>query len=789
MPLQKLQYRPGVNREGTTLSNEGGWFDCDKIRFRSGYPEKIGGWVGISTQKFVGICRSLWNWITLKGYNLMGVGTESKFYIENGGTYYDITPIRRAIVLTNPFTTNNLSSIVSVTDQNHGAISGDYVTFTGATAVGGITVNGQYVITYVDSNIYTIDTLVPASSSATGGGTVTAQYQINNGAATGGAQTGWGAGYWGGVITGAQINQLSSAINASVTTIPVSSTSGFPAAGLLLIDNELISYTGTSGGNSFTGCTRGAFGTTAASHLINALVTDASNYYGWGQSASQTTNTALRLWSQMNYGEDLLYNPRGGSIYLWQPGSSSTPAFTTRGTVLGPFSATINTTNLSTTITVTKSFGYLAVGDTISGTGIPVGATIATGSGYTGTFTISAAATATNTGITATVSPQSSVTNTSASTAPTVCNEVFVSDATRIVIAFGCNEIGSTVLDPLFIRWSDQENYNEWTPSATNQAGSYRLSHGSTIVGVLQTRQEILIWTDTALYSMQYLGAPYVFGFTLLADNISVTSPNAMTTASGVTYWMGTDKFYVYSGRTETLPCAVRTYVYDNANMAQGAQFFCSTNEGFSEVWWFYCSIAGPDGTGTIANPNKVLDSYVIFNYLDRVWYYGTMQRTAWVDSPLRQYPIAASYTNQLVAHENGVNDATDPGTPLPISCYVQSSDFDIGDGHNFGFVWQIVPDITFDGSQTQGSNYPQAVFTVRPRRNPGANYGTSDTPIVASTQSYNNQYAYNVQQFTQVVNARLRGRQMAFRISSNTLGTQWQLGTPRINVRPDGRK
>ena len=365
---------------------------------------------------------------------------------------------------------------------------------------------------------------------------------------------------------------------------------------------------------------------------------------------------------------------------------------------------------------------------------------------------------------------------------PSVMNEILVSDATRITIAFGCDEYGpygSTAQDPLLIRWSAQESYTDWTPTATNQAGSYRLSHGSNIVSVLQTRQEILVWTDAALYSMQYLGPPYVYGFTLLADNISIISPNAVTTASGVTYWMGIDKFYVYSGRVETLPCAVRTYVFDDINMEQAFQFFAGTNEGFSEVWWFYCSAK-----------STVIDKYVIFNYLDRVWYYGSLSRTAWMDSPLLQYPVAATSNNLLVFHESAVDDgSTNP--PTPITSYVQSSDFDIGDGHNYGFVWQIIPDITFDGSNTNGQavTTPSVQFTVLPRRNPGANYGTTDHPIVSSTQSYAGQTTYNVQQFTQVVNARLRGRQMAFKVGSNTMGTQWQLGTPRINLRPDGRK
>ena len=706
MPLQQLQFRPGVNREGTTLANEGGWFDCDKIRFRSGYPEKIGGWALLSSGTYQGTCRSLWNWVTLNSFNLMGVGTELKFYIEYGGTYYDITPIRRTVTLNNPFATVYDSPTVTVTDAAHGAITGDFVTFSGATAVGGLDLNNEYQITYVDSNTYTITATSNASATvaAGGGASVSAEYQINNGTNIGSYQVGWGAGLWGGVITGAALTQLNGAISSpsSTTPIVVDSTTGFPSAGTIAIDSELITYTSKTGTQFDGTITRGAFGTTAATHLDNTLTYNATNYYGWGQSASQTTNTQLRLWSQSNFGEDLLFSPRQGALYLWQPGNGSSPDVSTRATL-------------------------------VSGTDVP-----------------------------------------------SVINDILVSDSSRITIAFGCNDYGAygtTAQDPMLIRWSAQESYTDWTPSATNQAGSYRLSHGSRIIGALQTRQEILVWTDAAIYAMQYLGPPYIYGFTLLADNISIASPNAMATANGVVYWMGVDKFYVYSGRVETLPCAVRTYVYDDINRSQYSQFFSGTNEGFSEIWWFYCS----------AN-SDVIDKYVIFNYLDRVWYYGTLGRSAWIDSPLRDYPMAATLGNQLVFHEDGVDDGT-TNPPSPIVSYVQSSDFDIGDGHNYGFVWRMIPDITFDGSTTPSPLYPQVTMTMRPRQNPGSPYGTAPSPTVASTQSYGVQSVYNVQEFTEIIYTRVRGRQMAFKVASDTLGTSWQLGVPRLDVRPDGRR
>jgi hypothetical protein len=796
MPLQKLQFRPGVNREGTTLSNEGGWFECDKVRFRSGYPEKIGGWQLISDIKYLGTARSLWNWVTLAGYNMLGVGTSSKFYIELGGEYNDVTPIRQYATLTNPFTTTVGSQVVTVSDANHGAITGDFVTFSGASAVGGVPagdLNRELQITYIDSNSYYVMVDTPATSAATGGGTVQAAYQLNTASDVGSTQTGWGAGLWGGVSTNVETTKINviGGINSSTTTITVQSTNGFAAGsvqnpGIILIGDELITYTGTSP-TTFTGCVRGVNGTTAAAHSNNINVQEAATYAGWGQSISTSVNTKLRLWSQSNFGQDLLFCPRGGTLYHWGPGTGLFPDFSDANPsrAVGVFSGLVTTTDTSTTITVTDVYeGAIHVGMSVSGTGIPVGTTIAafgTGTGATGTYTLSKAATASASG----------VAFAGTSDAPTTINQVLVSDSSRIVIAFGCNDYGSTVLDPMLIRWTAQESYTDWTFKAdgSSQAGYYRLSHGSQIITALQTRQEIVVWTDAAIYGMQYLGPPFVWGFTLLADNISIVSPNAAATAAGVTYWMGTDKFYSYAGRVETLPCALRSYVFDDINRDQFNQFFAGTNEGYSEVWWFYCSITGPDGTGTETNPNTIIDRYVIFNYLDRVWYYGSMSRTAWLDSPLRQYPQAATLTNQIVFHEAAVDDGlTNP--PTAIHSYVQSSDFDIGDGHNYGFVWRMLPDITFDGSNTSNTtDNPQVEFTLRPKQNPGSPYGPTNAPTVTTTQNYSNVRTYNVQEFTEIIYTRVRGRQMALRVESNTVGTQWQLGTPRMDVKPDGRR
>jgi hypothetical protein len=710
MPLQKLQFRPGVNREGTTLSNEGGYFDCDKVRFRSGFPEKIGGWQrdgglaattepvttlvatsGLTTAAvppsgaFWGVAKAMWNWINLTGYNLLAVGTNLKYYIQNssGGAYNDITPIRLTnATVANAFTTTDTSSTVTVNDPGHGAQAGDFVNITSVSgAVNGITaaqLTGEFQIqTVTSNNTYTVIAGGTATSTGTSAVTATFNYQLTTGNTTFTYGTGWGVGGWGGVTTG---------------------------------------YSST----------------------------------GWGSPAPAGLGVGvqLRLWSQSNYGEDLVFNPRGSAMYYWA--NNANPNIYDRGQI------------------------------------IKAGTAVATKSG---SFTPDA-------------------------TCPSVANFVLVSDASRFTFAFGCNDptgvYATTAQDPMQVRWSDQNTLVTWLPLVTNQAGGIRLSHGSTIITAIQTRQEILVFTDSAVYSFQYLGAPYVWNSQILGDNISIASPNAVSTVNNVTYWMGTDKFYMYSGRVETLPCALRQYIYGNINLQESYQIHSGTNEGYNEIWWFYPSITGTtatgeNGTGTAGSPNILIDRYVIFNHLERTWYYGTMNgstvrpRTAWLDSPLRSEPMAAigftannssgvpaTYTNGAVVYHETTVDNNETSTPVAIDAYVQSSDFDIGDGHNFGFVWRLIPDITFDGSSSAA---PTAYFTVRPRQNPGSNYGTSNNPSVESAQSYASTTTYNIQQFTQQVFVRIRGRQMAFKISSSDLGTQWQLGVPRIDVRPDGRR
>ena len=635
MPLQKLQFRPGLNREGTDYSNEGGWYDGDKIRFRSGYPEKIGGWSRLSPAQFLGICRSLWCWIDLGGASYIGMGTSKKYYIEYGSTYYDITPYiySSSPNLNGPFSVTDGSNVLTVVDAQYGPNVGDYVVFSGAVGLGGnVTagvLNSEFVVATVGAGTYTVTLPVNASALdiGNGGSAVVANYQypIGNDVATIG--NGWGAGPW----------------------------------------------------------SRGSWGSGYTSGLVSQL----------------------RLWSNDNFGQDLIIAPRGGPIAIWQ----DVDTVSTRAALLSK---------------------------------------VATSKGFAGQFV------------------------------PVATNQVIASAIQRFVIAMGSNPYDpsdpDTDFDPMRVRWSDQENPYEWVPAATNQAGEFPLSSGSYIVAGRATRQEILIWTDSALYSMQYLGPPYAWGFNILMDNISVMSPNAMITVNNVTYWMGRDKFYVYTGRVETLPCALRQFVFEDINTVQSFQIFAGSNEAYNEVWWYYVSAS--------SNATDV-DRYIIYNYVDQVWYYGTLGRTAWIDSGIQPYPVAADYNRRLLYHESAVDDVS--GTaPVPINAYIQSSDFDIGDGHNFGFVWRILPDVNFNGSNV---NSPVVTMTVKPRQNSGTPYGSSDNVNVQSSDNFSTRGVYNVQQFDGQVYTRLRGRQMAFRIESTTLGVSWQLGTPRIDIRQDGRR
>jgi hypothetical protein len=695
MALKKLVLKPGVNRENTRYANEGGWYESDKVRFRQGTPEKIGGWARISVSTFQGLCRSLWNWITLDNLNLIGVGTNLKFYLELGGNYNDITPIRAAAILSNPFATTNLLTLVTVTDAAHGAITNDFVTFSNVAPVGGLDLNGEFQLTVIDANTYTIVSATAASSTvAAGGGTdVNAIYQINVGDPYEIPLAGWGAGTWG--------------------------------AGV------------------------------------------------WGFGGTSTS--ALRLWSQNNFGEDLVYGFRGGPIYYWDAGYGVDPSIFTV-TIASPAVVTAAFSLPNGSPVILTNSGYPSA----LPTGLSPGTIYYVINSSGNTFNL--AATVGGAAITTTGTQSGDhyimpngvniVSLAGASDCPIIQNFVFVSDISRFVFAFGCNDLSSAVQNPMLIRWSDQESVVNWTPSATNQAGSVTLSHGSSIVTAIQTRQEILVWTDSAIYSLQYIGPPVVWSSQLMGDNISILGQNAAAQASGVVYWMGVDKFYIYDGRLQTLPCDLRRYIYQDINLQQNQQVFAGTNEGFNEVWWFYCA-AG----------SLTANRYVVYNYLEKVWYYGTMERTAWLDSGLRDFPIAATYNYNLVNQEFGL-DNNETGTPLGIDAYISSSEFDIEDGEHFGFVWRMLPDLTFSGSDA--SPTPQVTYTLYPMQNSGSGTGTAvDKNVNKLTGA---QYTVT-EGFTGQINTRVRGRQLILKVGSTNLGTTWQLGATRIDIRPDGRR
>jgi hypothetical protein len=681
MPLQKLQFKPGLNKDQTNYTNEGGWFECDKIRFRSGYPQKIGGWLRYSTQSLAGICRQVFNWITTASDNYLALGTSKKLYIEAGQIIYDITPIRQTFTSTatdNCFTTVNGSKTVTVTIVAHGAAEGDYVTFSGAVAVGGITapnLNTEFIVDFVTANTFTITTTTAATSSTSGGGTtITAAFQIpigNNNASVG---YGWGAGVW----------------------------------------------------------SRGA----------------------WGSGSGVPVVNPQRDWFLQNFDNDLVANIRNGAIYYWQ---------------------------------------------------------------YSG-----------GTGVRATLLSATTIDGVAPSDVPTQAMQILVSQNDKHLICFGATPFGGGAFDPLLIRWASQDQPNNWTPQVTNSAGFLRVSRGSAIVCAIATRQEILVFTEGTLSSLQFLGTTDVFGIQELADNISILSPRSVAVVNNTAYWFGHDKFYAYGGRVETLPCTIRNHIFQNLNYEQADQIVCGTNEGWNEIWWFYPT----------AN-SQVNNAYVIYNHLEKIWYYGTIDRTAWSDSSLREYPqaLTATYftgaisgttltvTNNVVGilqvgsvvsgtgvaagtiitalgtgtggigtytvnisqlvgqtsmtgdsviynHEQGLDDNV-----LPMNSYIASSDFDLVDGDQFILTKRIIPDINFQGSTADD---PEVTMFIKPRNFPGNAYSNTEEGAVIET---------SVDIYTDQIFMRARARQMAVEIESTNLGVQWQLGSPRLDGRPDGKR
>ena len=627
MALTKLEFRPGINRDVTSYTNEGGWVDGDKIRFRMGFPEKIGGWEKYSSSTFLGTCRALHNWIGLDTSNLLGIGTHLKYYIEQGQGFYDITPIRKTSVNATTFSASaGAGSTITVTNNSNGAVQNDFVTFSGAATLGGTitaaVLNQEYqIVQILTGNSYTIVAKDPTSGSAVaanssdtnnGGGSVTATYQINVGLNTEVGGTGWGAGTFG------------------------------------------------------------------------------RSTWGSGLGGGITTVTELRLWSHDNFGEDLLLNPRDGAIFYW---------------------------------------------DKTNGTGVrAVDLTTVTGHNEV----------------------------------PVIAKQILTSDTDRHVIAFGTNPEGSSTQDSLLIRFSNQESLVDWAATATNSAGDLRIGAGSTFVKAIQTKREIVIWTDTALHSMRYIGPPFTFGIQQLASNITIMGPNAAVAVEDVVLWMGKDNFYIYEGQTQQLPCTVKEKVFFDFNMNEKEKVVAGVNSNFGEVIWFYPS------SGSSEN-----DSYVIYNYLEKIWYYGSLARTAWIDKGVRNFPMAADPSlNYLYNHEVGYDD---DGAAMVSS--IESSQIDIGEGDKFIFINRVIPDLTFNGSTTA---VPSVDITMETRNYPGGNYLQNDPETVTRLSTST---TVPFETFTNQLNVRLRGRSFAMTLSSNNTGVRWRLGSPRVDVRLDGKR
>ena len=711
MPLTKLQFKPGIISDITSYSNEGGFVDGDKVRFRFGFPEKFGGWSKYTTSTYEGTARRLHNWVSLDGSDFLGVGTELKYYIEEGQTFNDITPIRNTTSAGDvTFAATNGSATITVTDPAHGANENDFVTFSGAASLGGnitaTVLNAEYkIVSLISSNTYTITATATANGSDTGNGgsSVVGTYQLNTGLNTTVGGTGWGAGQWSGTTSGALSTQLNEALDNSETAVDVDDETGMNTANdVILVDNELMLVSATTDDNTMT-VTRGHSGTAAATHADNTLVRLAvgnvlatDDFVGWGSAASITVPGAqIRLWSHDNFGEDLILNPRDGGLFYWD-----------RTNGLGTRAVELSTT---------------------SGTKTSV---------------------------------------------PQIAKQVLVSDQDRHVIAFGCDGFGgsstatqgSGVQDPLLIRFSSQENPIDWFPTATNTAGDLRLGGGSTFVQAVETKQQILCFTNKTLHAMKFIGPPFTFGLQELSKNITIASPSAAIAIEDTVFWMGSDTFYAYAGgQTQQLPCTVKEKVFLDFNFEESSKVHAGVNSEFSEILWFYPTASSTE-----------VDAYVAYNYLEKVWYYGTLARQAWLDRGIRSLPLATG-GQYLYNHEVGYDD---DGSAM--TSFIESAPMDIGDGEKFLFLKRVIPDITFNGST---SATPDVSFTMKTRDFPGDTFDqtTSSTTQRTATSP--------VEQFTEKLDYRLRGRSFALRVDSTSLGTKYKLGSPRIDIREDGRR
>jgi len=709
MPLKKLLLKPGVNRENTRYTTEGGWYECNNVRFRQGTPEKIGGWTRLNTTTYLGVARSLWNWITLGSQNLIGVGTNLKFYIENGGAYNDITPLRvttSAGDITFSASNTTLSAAITSTSATTIAITdatgfplvgvvlidSEAVSYTGITdnTLTGCTRGASYLI----SGTSTSTTAATHSNSAGVTCFTILVTDPSHGALVGDFVTFSGAATLGGNITAAVLN-----LEYEILTIETDSTYTMLAKSF---SNTSLTFTNVASTSSDSG---NGGSSVVGAYQINTGVETSTDLAGWGAGSwgaalwgtGETSQEELRIWSQQNFGEDLIFGHRNSSIFYWDASNT----LTTRAVLLSSLAG--------------------------------------------------------------------------ASDVPTVQNSILVSDISRFVFCFGANVLGSIVKDPMLIRWSDQEDATNWSPAATNQAGSLRLSRGTEIIAASQSRQEVLVWTDSSLYSLQYVGAGSgVWAATLVGEQISIASQNSVAYANGVSYWMGKDRFYKYDGRSQPLPCDLRKHVFTDFNSEQFEQVFAGTNEAFNEVWWFYCS------AGEVS-----ADKYVVYNYLDDIWYYGSMARSAWLDSGLRSFPLAATFNSILVEHENGIDD-NETGTTAAIPAFITSAEFDLDDGHQFMLMSRVLPDVSFEGST---ANSPAIAMTFFPLNSSGSGYNSPVSESGVNTGAVTRSATSPVEVYTEQIHTRVRGRQMSMKVESSATGVQWQLGAPRVDLRADGRR
>jgi len=713
MPLNKIVFKSGIVSDITPYSNEGGFVDGDKIRFRLGSPEKIGGWEKFSPNTYLGSARRLHNWVALDGSDFMGVGTHLKYYIEEGQTFSDITPIRSTTSAGDvTFAATNGSTTITVTDPAHGANENDFVTFSGAVSLGGVItatiLNAEFQITsLISSNAYTITSSVAANSSDTGngGGSVVGTYQLNVGLDVTVGGTGWGAGQWSGTTSGALATQLNEALDASETDVDVDDETGMNTANdVILVEEELMLVSATADDNTMT-VTRGHSGTSPATHADNTLVRlavgnadSANDFVGWGNAASVTTPGAqIRTWSHDNFGEDLIINPRDGGLFYWD-----------KTTGLG---------NRAVELSATSTF-----------------------------------------------SGETSV--------PTIAKQVLVSDQDRHVIVFGCDGLGATptatqgdgVQDPLLVRFSSQENPVDFFPTTTNTAGDLRLGGGSTFVQAVETKEQILVFTNKTLHAMRFIGPPFTFGIKELSKNITIMSPSSAIAIDDNVYWMGVDTFYIYSGQTQQLPCTVKDKVFLDLNVEERNKVHVGANTEFSEVWWFYPSASSTE-----------IDKYVIYNYLENIWYFGTLARQAWLDRGIRSLPIATG-GQYLFNHETGFDD---DGSAM--TSFVESAPMALGGAERFASINRIVPDISFAGST---SINPQVDFTIKARTHSGSGFTQTDDSNTSQRTA-----TTPVEVYTEKLDVRVRGRTFAMRVEATEIGTAFKLGSPQVNIVQDGRR